>query len=83
VVDVPVSLSVEVGRRTMTIRETLTIAPGTVISVGRMAGETFDLLMNGRPVARGELVAVDENFGLRVTEVLAAGERPAAGDGHS
>ncbi len=70
VLDVPVELSVEVGRTTMTIRETLEIAPGSIISLDRMAGEPVDLLVNGRRIARGEVVAVDEEFGLRVTEVV-------------
>ena len=70
VLDVPVELSVEVGRTTMTIRETLAIAPGSNISLDRMAGEPVDLLVNGRRIARGEVVAVDEEFGLRVTEVI-------------
>jgi flagellar motor switch protein FliN/FliY len=70
VLDVPVEVSVEVGRTTMTIRETLAIAPGSIIPLDRMAGEPVDLLVNGRRIARGEVVAVDEEFGLRVTEVV-------------
>jgi flagellar motor switch protein FliN/FliY len=71
VLDVPVEVAVEVGRTTMTIRETLAIAPGSIIALDRMAGEPVDLLVNGRRIARGEVVAVDEEFGLRVTEVVA------------
>jgi len=70
VLDVPVEVAVEVGRTTMTIRETLAIAPGSIIALDRMAGEPVDLLVNGRRIARGEVVAVDEEFGLRVTEVV-------------
>ena len=55
----------------MTIRETLGICRGTIISLDRLAGEPADLLVNGRLVARGEVVAIDEEFGLRVTEVIA------------
>jgi flagellar motor switch protein FliN/FliY len=76
VLDVPVELAVEVGRTTMTIRETLAIAPGSIISLDRMAGEPVDLLVNGRRIARGEVVAVDEEFGLRITEVVAAPRPP-------
>lgn len=72
VLDVPVELAVEIGRTTMTIRETLGIAPGSLITLDRMAGEPVDLLVNGRRIARGEIVAIDEEFGLRVTEVVAA-----------
>ena len=70
VLEVPVELAVEIGRTTMTIRETLAIAPGSIIALNRMAGEPVDLLVNGRRIARGEVVAIDEEFGLRVTEVV-------------
>lgn len=70
VLDVPVELAVEIGRTTMTIRETLQIGPGSIISLDRLAGEPVDLLVNGKRIARGEVVAIDEEFGLRVTEVL-------------
>ena len=69
VLDVPVELTVEIGRRMMTIAETLTIGPGSIISLGRATGEPVDLLVNGRRIARGEVVAIDEEFGLRVTEI--------------
>ena len=71
VLDVSVELKVEIGRTTMTIRELLDLAPGTVITLDRMAGEPVDLVVNGRRIARGEVVAVDEEFALRVTEVVA------------
>ncbi len=61
----------------VTIRETLAIAPGSIISLDRMAGEPVDLLVNGRRIARGEVVAVDEEFGLRITEVVAAPGHPS------
>ena len=73
VLDVPVDLVVEIGRTRMTIRETLGICRGTIITLDRLAGEPADLLVNGRLVARGEVVAIDEEYGLRVTEVLADG----------
>jgi flagellar motor switch protein FliN len=75
VLDVPVELSVEIGRTTMTIGETLAIGPGTIVSLNRMIGEPVDLLVNGKYIARGEVVAVDEEFGLRVTEVLSTDAR--------
>jgi flagellar motor switch protein FliN len=68
--DLPVELAVEIGRTTMTIRETLAIAPGSLIQLNRLAGEPVDLLVNGHRIARGEVVAIDEEFGLRVTEIL-------------
>ena len=68
--DVPVELAVEIGRTRMTIGETLTLGPGSIVSLNRLAGEPVDLLVNGRPIARGEVVVVDEEFGLRVTEIV-------------
>ena len=68
--DVPVELAVEIGRTTMTIGETLELGPGSIVSLNRLAGEPVDLLVNGRPIARGEVVVVDEEFGLRVTEIV-------------
>jgi flagellar motor switch protein FliN/FliY len=70
VLDVPVEVAVEIGRTTMTIRETLAITPGSIVALDRMAGEPVDLLVNGKRIARGEVVAIDEEFGLRVTEVI-------------
>ena len=78
--DVPVELAVEIGRTHMTIRETLALGPGSIVTLNRLAGEPVDLLVNGKPIARGEVVVIDEQFGLRVTEVLApksAGEDSA------
>jgi flagellar motor switch protein FliN/FliY len=77
--DVPVELTVEIGRARMTIRETLALAPGSVVTLNRLAGEPVDLLVNGKPIARGEVVVIDEEFGLRVTE-LVADERAAASE---
>jgi flagellar motor switch protein FliN/FliY len=73
VLDVPVGLTVEMGRARMTIRETLAIATGSVITLNRLVGEPAELFANGRLIARGEVVAIDEEYGLRVTEVLSGG----------
>ncbi len=67
---VPVDLTVEVGRTRMTVGDTLELRQGSIITLNRMAGEPVDLLVNGTPIARGEVVVIDEQFGLRVTEVL-------------
>ena len=75
VLDVPVELAVEIGRTTMTIRETLAIGPGSIVSLNKMAGEPVDLLVNGKRVARGEVVAIDEEFGLRITHVVSPKRR--------
>jgi flagellar motor switch protein FliN/FliY len=68
--DVPVELAVEIGRTRMTIGETLALGPGSIVSLNRLAGEPVDLLVNGRPIARGEVVVVDEEFGLKITEIV-------------
>ena len=75
--DVPVELAVEIGRTEMTIRETLALGPGSIVTLNRLAGEPVDLLVNGKPIARGEVVVIDEEFGLRVTEVVAGDPAPA------
>jgi flagellar motor switch protein FliN len=68
--DVPVELAVEIGRTRMTIAETLALGPGAIVSLNRLAGEPVDLLVNGKPIARGEVVVIDEEFGLRITEIV-------------
>jgi flagellar motor switch protein FliN/FliY len=78
--DVPVELAVEIGRTHMTIRETLALGPGSIVTLNRLAGEPVDLLVNGKPIARGEVVVIDEEFGLRVTEVVAGETGEAEGD---
>src|SRR3954468_2075591 len=67
--DVSVEVSVEIGRTRMTLGEALALGPGSVIGLHRLAGEPVDLLVNGRVIARGEVVVLDEEFGLRVTDV--------------
>jgi flagellar motor switch protein FliN len=74
--DVPVELAVEIGRTRMTIGETLALGPGSIVTLNRLAGEPVDLLVNGKPIARGEVVVIDEEFGLRVTEVVAGESAP-------
>src|SRR3954463_1606171 len=68
--DVRVELAVEIGRTRMTIGQTLELRPGSVVSLNRLAGEPVDLLVNGKPIARGEGGVIDEEFGLRVTDVV-------------
>jgi flagellar motor switch protein FliN len=77
--DVPVELAVEIGRTKMTIRETLGLGPGSIVTLDRTAGEPVDLLVNGKPIARGEVVVIDGEFGLRVTEVVVRGLPAGAG----
>jgi flagellar motor switch protein FliN/FliY len=85
--DIPMELSVEIGRTHMTVGETLDLRVGSVVTLERLAGETADLLVNGSAIARGEVVVIDEQYGLRVTEILDAEselahtDAPADGDG--
>lgn len=80
--NVPIELAIEIGRTRMTIGEALALGPGSVVTVGRLAGDPVDLLVNGRVIARGEVVAIDEELGLRITEiagpVVGSPERDAA-----
>ncbi len=68
--DIPMELSVEIGRTHMTVGETLDLRVGSIVTLERLAGETADLLVNGTAIARGEVVVIDEQYGLRVTEIL-------------
>jgi flagellar motor switch protein FliN/FliY len=77
--DVLMELSVEIGRTRMTVGEMLQLRAGSIVTLERLAGEPVDLLVNGTPIARGEVVIVDEQFGLRVTEIV-EGDPAAAAD---
>ena len=70
--DVMVELTVEVGRTHMSLGETMSLGQGSVVTLDRLADKPVDLLVNGRPIARGEVVVIDEQFGLRITEVNGA-----------
>jgi flagellar motor switch protein FliN/FliY len=67
--DIPMELSVEIGRAHMTVGEALDLHVGAVVSLERSSGEPVDLLVNGTPIARGEVVVIDERYGLRITEI--------------
>jgi len=82
VLDVPVQVTVELGRKTVSIGMLMQIGPGAVIELGKAAGESLDVLVNGKLVARGEAVVVGEKYGIRITEVV-SGEGTAANDGGS
>ena len=68
--DVGLNLSVELGRKDMQIKDILALGPGKIIELDKLAGEPVDLLVNGKLLAKGEVVVVDENFGVRITELL-------------
>ena len=68
--DVPLEVTVELGRTTKSISEILDFAPGTIIELDKIAGEPIDILVNGKFVAKGEVVVIEESFGIRVTEII-------------
>ena len=71
--DVEMEVSAELGRTRMSVRELLSLIPGAIVELDRAAGSPADLLVNGRLIARGEVVVVDENFGIRITEIVSPG----------
>jgi len=68
--DIPVQLTVELGRTQMTLREVLELQEGSIIELDRLAGEPLDLKVGGQLIAQGEVVAVDDYYGLRITNVI-------------
>ena len=68
--DVPLEVTVELGRTSKSIKEILDFSPGTIIELNRLAGEPIDVLVNGKYVAKGEVVVIEEAFGIRVTEIV-------------
>jgi flagellar motor switch protein FliN/FliY len=75
--DVPLDLSVELGRARMSIQDLLNMSPGSVIELDKVAGEPLDFMVNGRLVARGEAVVVNDKFGVRITDIVSPSERIA------
>lgn len=75
VLDVPVTLSMEIGRTRIPIRNLLQLNQGSVVELNRLAGEPLDVLVNGTLIAHGEVVVVNEKFGIRLTDVISPSER--------
>lgn len=73
--DVPLEISVELGRVKMVVRDVLDLGTGSIIEVDKAAGEPVDVMVNGRLVAKGEVVVIEDNFGVRITEILNPAER--------
>ncbi|MDH5656625.1 MAG: flagellar motor switch protein FliN, partial [Spirochaetia bacterium] len=73
--DVQMNLTVELGRTKMYIKEILSLGEGSIIELDKLAGEPVDLLVNGKLIAKGEVVVIDENFGVRVTDIVSPIER--------
>lgn len=70
IMDVPLEVTVELGRTSKSIQEILDFAPGSIIELNKIAGEPIDILVNGKYVAKGEVVVIEENFGVRITEIV-------------
>ena len=77
--DVPLDITVELGRATRRVRDVLGLSPGSIVELSKLAGEPVDLLVNGRPIAKGEVVVIDENFAVRIVEILSREDRIAGG----
>ena len=75
ILDIPVTLSMEIGRSRINIENLLQLAKGSVVELDRMAGEPLDVLVNGTLVARGEVVVVNDKFGVRLSDVISPAER--------
>lgn len=75
IMDVTLQVAVEVGRARMTIQDLLQLGAGSVVELQKLAGEPLDIYINGKPVARGEAVIVNEKFGVRLTDIISQVER--------
>jgi len=75
ILDIPVHLTVELGRTKLTIRNLVQLAQGSIVELDRLAGEPLDVLVNGCLIAQGEVVVVNDKFGIRLTDVIAPEER--------
>jgi len=72
---VPLEVTVELGRTKKYIREILEFGPGSIIELDKLAGEPVDILVNGKAIAKGEVVVIDENFGVRITDIIHPSKR--------
>lgn len=75
VLDIPVTISMEIGRTRISIRNLLQLSQGSVVELDRLAGEPMDVLVNDTLIAHGEVVVVNDKFGIRLTDVISAAER--------
>jgi flagellar motor switch protein FliN/FliY len=75
--DIPLQISVELGRVKMVVKDVVELGSGSIIEIDKAAGEPVDVLVNGKVVARGEVVVIEDNFGVRITEILSQQDRLA------
>lgn len=75
ILDIPITISVELGRMKMLVKELLQLGQGTVVELEKLAGEPMEILVNGKLIARGEAVVVNEKFGVKLTDIVSPTER--------
>lgn len=75
ILDIPLEISVRLGSARMPIQELMSLSPGSVIDLDKLSGEPLDILLNGKLVARGEAVVVNERYGVRLVEIISASDR--------
>jgi flagellar motor switch protein FliN len=75
ILDIPLEITVELGRTRMMVNELLKLGQGSVIELGKIAGETLEILANKRLIARGDVVVINDKYGIRLTEVISPAER--------
>ena len=78
IADIPVRVTVELGKARKSVSEILALTTGAVVELDKMAGEPVDILVNGKLIAHGEVVVIDENFGVRITDIVPGGAARAA-----
>jgi flagellar motor switch protein FliN/FliY len=75
IMDVPLEITVELGRTKKLIKDILEFGPGTILELDKLAGEPVDIMVNGKYIAKGEVVVIDESFGVRITDIVSASKR--------
>ena len=75
ILDIPVTVSIELGRTRLVVEEILQLGQGSVVELEKLTGEPFEVLVQGRPIGKGEVVVVNEKFGIRLTEIISPAER--------
>ena len=73
--DIPLQVTVELGRTKRSVKDILELVSGSIIELDKLAGEPVDILVNSRLIAKGEVVVIDENFGVRITDILSKADR--------
>jgi flagellar motor switch protein FliN/FliY len=75
ILDIPVTVSIELGRTRLQVEEILQLGQGSVVELEKLAGEPLEILVQGRPIGKGEVVVVNEKFGVRLTDIISPVER--------